>query len=356
MQKNFIDDFISYDETDNYTNRDVIHSLDSEFFCKQEYNDEPDTENHNPANIQDEFANLSLKIKEEYIPNTKTQEEKNYNEETKVNSNEVNVFGNYRWHPERNEFSPPAHSTDEILHQEPQNHASFIVPPAFQNSIDLPKRRAESKMRFNQNPKRVHVKSPKQAKDLGSYDPDLSIGDAPTQSEFSEELTERRKTASRLSASKRYPQQVIVGFGRHIVRQHEKLNEPFDRHVVNFVKENILGKSDQTYKISTIKDIRRIFQRVPVKDTPLTINVKEFLFRKFREFFRDGSYFIWLKKDYRGEILNKVWLAINKKSIEERFFEDKAPGFNSVARDVPDLEQKFYQMLDHKLETIEAKA
>lgn len=349
MQKNSTDDFITYEESSFFSRTDDNFRFDADFLCKQEYFEGNNSDNQHPSQINQEFANMSLNVKEEALSSTDIIREKDYLEETKDGIEENNVFSSYPWHSGQNQFNPPAHIAGE-------SHAHYILPAALQNSNDISKRRAESKMRYNQNAKRVHVKSPKQAKDLGSYDPDLSSGESPTQSEFSEALTERRKTNSRLSASKRYPQQVIVGFGRHIVRQHEKLNDTFDKHVVNFVKENILGKSDQTYKISTIKDIRRIFQRIPVKDNEVTISVKEFLFRKFREFFKDGSYFIWLKKDYRGEILNKVWLAINKKSIEERFFEDKAPGFNSVARDVPDLEEKFYQMLDHKLETIEAKA
>jgi hypothetical protein len=351
MQKYDIDSFISYGENETYPRADNYYRDDFEFFLKEEHIDDFSTNTQNQEQMAAELEKLSLAVKLEDNTDYSNTRDKEFFEETKERIDGNNVFRVHPWDHPRNENSPPAHMTSD-------SNSHVTIPAVLQLNQDISKRRAESKMRYNQNAKRVHVKSPKQSKDLESYDPDrdLSIGDTPTQSEFSEALTERRKTTSRLSASKRYPQQVIVGFGRHIVRQHEKLNDPFDKKVVNFVKENILGKSDQTYKISTIKDIRRIFQRVPVKDTPDTISVKDFLIRKFREFFKDGSYFIWLKKDYRGEILNKVWLAINKKSIEERFFEDKAPGFNSVARDVPDLEEKFYQLLDHKLETIEAKA
>lgn len=160
---------------------------------------------------------------------------------------------------------------------------AVFTPQVKQEYIETPKRRAEPVMNYNQHTKRVHVKSPRGPKDLDQYDPDQELIENSTMEESDQNSEagstadgKRGKATVRLSASKRYPQQVIVGFGRNLIRVLEGSHEHKD--VIVYIKENILGKSDQTYKISTMKDVKKIFQIVP-SDPPRMREIKKYLYQ-----------------------------------------------------------------------------
>lgn len=135
------------------------------------------------------------------------------------------------------------------------------------------------------------------------------------------------KKRIRSSAAKRYPQHIIVGFGRWFKREFGDK----DKEMVQFINSDILGKKQgHKYKISKVKEIKELFA-IDEKDDDEKKRIKTFLKENFHRFWDEG-FDKWLEEDFKGDEMSKTWLFKNKELLRQKITGNKSkyPQFKNV--------------------------
>lgn len=140
----------------------------------------------------------------------------------------------------------------------------------------------------------------------------------------------KNKAKVRPSAMKKYPGQIMMGFGYFLQRKLMEKSDKESRHILTLVNDEFLGKYNQDYKMNTILKIRqRIFEE-NIKDDEFQKSIKVTLKKYFEEFFEEINFKHWIDHEFHGLKLNKQWFLVNKDVLKARILHNVKLHFKDV--------------------------
>jgi hypothetical protein len=145
-----------------------------------------------------------------------------------------------------------------------------------------------------------------------------------------------KKKANKLrpSASKKYSGQIMLGVGKMAISLLQFSIQPIDKLVIEKVMKEILGKSNEEYKINTIEKIRSFFVVVE-EDDLISRAIKLKFHMLIIHFFGDQYYNFWLTKLFKGSEVNKRWYELNKINLIDKILHNKRVNFFMDASESP---------------------
>lgn len=86
---------------------------------------------------------------------------------------------------------------------------------------------------------------------------------------------------------------------------------PIDKLVIEIIMKDIIGKTQEEYKINTVEKIRNYFVVLP-EDNEVKRAIKVRFMALVVSFFQENNYNFWLNNVFRGSRENSNWYKLNK--------------------------------------------